>query len=54
MDLFAYYEFQRWRGYFQGAMWCILAMGVADLGGIADLHYQKVKNTKWLKTQTEP
>ena len=27
----------------------LLAMGLADLLGIADLHYQKVKSIKWLK-----
>ena len=27
----------------------ILAMGLADLWGIADLHCQKVESTKWLK-----
>ena len=30
-------------------MWWILAMGLADLLGIADLHCQKVESTKWLK-----
>ena len=29
--------------------WLILAMGLADLWGIADLHCQKVESTKWLK-----
>ena len=30
-------------------MWWILAMGLADLLGIADLHCLKVESTKWLK-----
>ena len=30
-------------------MWWILAIGLADLWGIADLHCRKVKSTKWLK-----
>ena len=29
--------------------WWILAMGLADLSGIADMHCQKVESTKWLK-----
>ena len=28
----------------------MLAVGLADLWGIADLHCRKVKSTKWLKT----
>ena len=30
-------------------MWGILAMGLADLWGIEDLHCQKVESAKWLK-----
>ena len=30
-------------------VWWILAMGLADLLGIADLHCKKVESTKWLK-----
>ena len=30
-------------------VWWILAMGLADLLGIADLHCRKVESTKWLK-----
>jgi hypothetical protein len=30
-------------------VWWILAIGLADLWGIADLHCRKVKSTKWLK-----
>ena len=39
------------QGFHQGysTVWWILAMGLADLLGIADLHCQKVKSTKWLK-----
>ena len=29
--------------------WWILAMGLADLLGIADLHCPKIESTKWLK-----
>ena len=31
------------------AVYSILAMGLADLLGIADLHCQKVESTKWLR-----
>ena len=31
------------------SVWWILAMGLADLQGIADLHCRKVESTKWLK-----
>ena len=31
------------------SVWWILAMGLADLWGIADLHCQKVESTKWLE-----
>ena len=31
------------------SVWWMLAMGLADLLGIADLHCQKVESTKWLK-----
>ena len=30
-------------------VWWILAMGLADLLGIVDLHCRKVESTKWLK-----
>jgi hypothetical protein len=30
-------------------VWCLLAMGLADLLGIADLDCRKVESTKWLK-----
>ena len=30
-------------------MWYLLAMDLADLLGIADLHCLKVESTKWLK-----
>ena len=30
-------------------VWWILAMGLADLWGIANLHCRKVESTKWLK-----
>ena len=32
-------------------MWWILAIGLADLLGIADLHCQKIESTKWLKNK---
>ena len=44
---------QHARGFSKDTLLCggywILAMGLADLLGIADLHFQKVKSTKWLK-----
>ena len=42
----------RWtRGF--STEWWILAIGLVDLLGIADLHCWKVKSTRWLKTQTD-
>ena len=40
------------RGFSKGTVLCggyYLAMGLADLLGIADLHCRKVESTKWLK-----
>ena len=34
---------------FSPHVWWILAMGLADLLGIADMHCRKVESTKWLK-----
>ena len=34
-------------------VWWILAMGLADLLGIADLHCRKVESTKWLKHKNQ-
>jgi hypothetical protein len=35
-------------------VWWILAMGFADLLGIADLYCRKVESTKWLKHKLRP
>ena len=37
------------RDFSKETVWWILAMGLADLLRIADLHCRKVESTKWLK-----